>query len=83
MNEESGMEAIGDTYIKGHGVEINYDSAIHWYRKAAEFGSESACEKLAKIYSEGKFVTKNLSKAKAFREEAQRIRKYNGKIKKD
>ena len=36
------MFYIGNCYRRGDGVEKNIDEAIHWYKKAAEYGDEDA-----------------------------------------
>ena len=36
------MFYIGNCYRRGDGVDKNIDEAIHWYKKAAEYGDEDA-----------------------------------------
>ena len=43
------MFYIGNCYRRGDGVEKNIDEAIHWYKKAAEYGDEDAPKLLKEL----------------------------------
>jgi len=44
---------LGDCYKYGWGVEINYQVAVGWYKKAVEQGNEEAMQELGEIYLDG------------------------------
>ena len=50
---------LGVMYMKGQGVEQNYEEAANWLRKAAENRLPNAQYKLANLYTEGKGVPKD------------------------
>ncbi|KAG2201099.1 hypothetical protein INT47_010851 [Mucor saturninus] len=54
---------IGNMYKHGWGVEINYATAIEWYKKAADCDESRAQHALGKMYAEGKGVTQDWEKA--------------------
>lgn len=47
---------LGVMYMKGQGVEQDYEEAGKWLRKASEFGLPQAQYKLANLYTQGKGV---------------------------
>lgn len=51
---------LGIMYMKGQGVEQDYEKAGEWFRKASEQGLAVAMYKLAGLYTEGKGVPKDL-----------------------
>ena len=51
---------LGIMYMKGQGVEQDYEKAGEWFRKASEQGLAVAMYKLAELYTEGKGVPKDL-----------------------
>ena len=51
---------LGVMYMKGQGVEQDYEKAGEWFRKASEQGLAAAIYKLAGFYTEGKGVPKDL-----------------------
>ena len=51
---------LGVMYMKGQGVEQDYEKAGEWFRKASEQGLAVAMYKLAGLYSEGNGVPKDL-----------------------
>nr|WP_321532611.1 tetratricopeptide repeat protein [uncultured Desulfuromonas sp.] len=55
---------VANFYLRGDGVEINYQKAKYWYLKAAEQGSDYAQYELAVMYILGEGVEKNKQKAK-------------------
>jgi TPR repeat protein len=54
---------LGVMYMKGQGVEQNYEEAGKWLRKAAENRLPQAQYKLANLYTEGKGVPKDFESA--------------------
>ena len=54
---------LGVMYMKGQGVEQNYEEAGKWLRKAAENRLPQAQYKLANLYTEGKGVPKDYESA--------------------
>jgi len=51
---------LGVMYLKGQGVEQDYEKAGEWFRKASEQGLAVAMYKLAKLYTKGEGVPKDL-----------------------
>jgi len=51
---------LGVMYMKGQGVEQDYEKAGEWFRKASEQGLAVAMYKLAKLYTRGEGVPKDL-----------------------
>ena len=51
---------LGVMYMKGQGVEQDYEKAGEWFRKASEQGLAVAMYKLAGLYTEGNGVPKDL-----------------------
>ncbi len=51
---------LGVMYMKGQGVEQDYEKAGEWFRKASEQGLAVAMYKLAKLYTKGEGVPKDL-----------------------
>ncbi len=41
---------LGDSYFTGDGIDLNYEQAFVWYKKAAETGDDSAQFSLAEAY---------------------------------
>ncbi|MBI4005679.1 MAG: sel1 repeat family protein [Gammaproteobacteria bacterium] len=54
---------LGIMYLKGQGVEQNYEEAGKWLRKAAENRFPQAQYNLANLYTEGKGVPKDYETA--------------------
>ncbi len=59
-DDEIAQYYLGVMYMKGQGVEQNYEEASKWFRKASEQGLTVAMYKLAGLYTEGKGVPKDL-----------------------
>jgi TPR repeat protein len=57
---------LGVMYMKGQGVEQDFEAAGEWFRKASEQGLAVAMYKLAGLYTEGKGVPKDLEFAYAW-----------------
>ncbi len=51
---------LGVMYMKGQGVEQDYEQAGEWFRKSSEQGLAVAMYKLADLYSKGNGVPKDL-----------------------
>ncbi|SMN11049.1 hypothetical protein SPBRAN_1264 [uncultured Candidatus Thioglobus sp.] len=49
--------------MKGQGVQQDYESASHWFRLASQQGLAVAMHKLAKLYTSGDGVPKDLELA--------------------
>jgi TPR repeat protein len=54
---------LGEIYEGGVGVAVDYDSAIKWYRSAAEQDYAAAQRRLAYLYTQGLGADKNEAKA--------------------
>ena len=51
---------LGVMYMKGQGVEQDFDKAGEWFRKASEQGLAVAMYKLAGLYTKGEGVPKDM-----------------------
>jgi len=47
------MNSIGVMYQKGQGVPVDYREAMRWYKKAVEFGNETAPYNIGVLYERG------------------------------
>lgn len=54
---------LGDMYLKGDGIEQNYDEALRYLSLAAEVGNTVAQANLAYMYAKGIGVTQDYNKA--------------------
>ena len=61
--EPRAQYAIGLIYDKGKGVRQNKETAVNWYRKAAEGGLARAQYSMGMRYARGEGVTQNLREA--------------------
>lgn len=59
---------LGIFYLDGRGVPQDYPQAISWITKSAEQDYEEAQLKLIQLYTEGRYVSQNASKAKEWTE---------------
>ncbi len=59
-NDKIAQYYLGVMYMKGQGVEQDFEIAGEWFRKASEQGLAVAMFKLAELYTEGKGVPKDL-----------------------
>ena len=64
QGDTAAQNKVGYMYVKGKGVEQNYEQAFYWYRKAAEQGSARSMYYIAYMYDEGKGVSQD--KVQAF-----------------
>ena len=62
------MYNLGLMYDRGESVEKNFETALEWYRKAAEKHNSKALNMLGRIYELGDGVEKNLDLAAKFYE---------------
>jgi len=71
---------IGQLYMTGKGVPLDYTKAMYWFRKAAEQGDGFACGCIGHLYRFGKGVPQNNTEArKWFEKGASREDKYSKK----
>ena len=61
---------VGQIYMLGWGVDVNYKKAFEWYEKAAEQGSNKAQNNLGIMYQHGLGVDVNYKKAIEWYEKA-------------
>ena len=54
---------LGYCYECGLGVEIDYEKAVFWYKKAAELGNPIAQTNLGGCYEHGRGVPQDFEKA--------------------
>jgi len=59
-DDEIAQYYLGVMYMKGQGVEQDYEEAGEWFRKASEQGLSVAMYKLAGLYTKGQGVPKDL-----------------------
>jgi len=59
-DDEIAQYYLGVMYMKGQGVEQDYEKAGEWFRKASKQGLPVAMYKLAGLYTKGKGVPKDL-----------------------
>ena len=57
------MNSLGTCYLKGRGVEVDYQKALECYEEAAKWGSMYAQCNAAEMYRTGKEVEKNHKRA--------------------
>jgi len=70
-NHITAQRWLGEMYLQGHFVDINYDKASKWYSLAASEGDANSQYHLAELYQKGLGVEKNNATAiKWFREAA-------------
>lgn len=63
QGEPRAQYAIGLIYDKGKGVRQNKETAVNWYRKAAEGGLARAQYSMGMRYARGEGVTQDLREA--------------------
>ena len=67
------MNYVGEIYLKGLGIDPDYDLAQTWFKKAAEKGNNRAKINLGYMYEEGLGVDKDMTKALNLYREASGI----------
>ncbi len=65
-NHELAMYYLGIMYLKGQGVERDYETAARWFLKAATQAIPQAQFQLGNLYSEGKGVPRDYERAYAW-----------------
>lgn len=63
QGSNSAMTSLGTMFLRGDGVEQNYDTAIFWYQQAVAQGDFFAIEKLGDMYEQGLGTGSNMEKA--------------------
>lgn len=58
------MNALGQCYFNGYGVDKNTSKAIDWYQRGADLGDDEAQYQMGYFYQQGIGVHKNIAKAK-------------------
>lgn len=80
-NDAAAMRNIGHLYRRGLGTEQNYERAMHWYKRASEFGFERAQANVASMYLRGQGVDQDYVQAAEWFTKAARnghvIAQYN------
>ena len=56
--------ALGEMYLRGYGVSINYQEAVKWFRLAADQGDPFAQYNLGLMYQDGTGVNKDYQEAR-------------------
>jgi hypothetical protein len=64
QGDTAAQNKVGYMYVKGKGVEQNYEQAFYWYLKAAEQGHADAQMSIGHMYDEG--IGVSLDKVQAF-----------------
>lgn len=54
---------LGRMYLRGEGVDINYDKALHWFRRGITGGDAGSANGLGLMYLHGLKVSKDAAKA--------------------
>lgn len=63
QGDTAAQNKVGYMYVKGKGVEQNYEQAFYWYLKAAEQGHADAQYNIGIMYQFGEGVEQNLEQA--------------------
>ncbi len=72
------MNNVGNFYLKGQGVEQDYEIARQWYEEAIKGNNDYAYTHLGEIYENGWGVEVDLEKAAEFYETAVEFNAYKG-----
>jgi len=59
QGDANSQNRLGNAYLKGQGVPLNYAEAVRWYRKAADQGYALAQFDLAFMYYRGQGVPRD------------------------
>ena len=70
----------GRVYCSDIFVFKDYKKAFYWYQKAFNQGSKEAATKLGEMYEQGKYVSKDLNKAKECYDNTLKFASTNGNI---
>lgn len=63
QNDPAAMRNIGHLYRLGLGADVNYERALHWYKRASELGFARAQANVASMYLKGQGVPQNYVQA--------------------
>lgn len=69
-NDADAQLDLGNCYLRGWNVDIDYEKAVMWYKKAAENGSERAIYNLGLCYGDGLGVEQDIPRAFEFYKKA-------------
>lgn len=67
---------IGEYYLYGKGVSIDYKRAVECFKKSASQGNSFACEHLGDLYSKGKGVVRDIKEAVFWYRKSVKIGRY-------
>lgn len=72
-----GMKHLGDMYLHGRGVRVDYEEAAKWYRLAVQQGADyaPALKALGDMFSSGRGVPKSMAEALRLYGMASELRK--------
>ena len=62
-NDHRAMYALGSMYAAGHGVTMDLNEALKWFRKAASYGRPDAQYKIGVMYDRGLGLVRDYHKA--------------------
>jgi len=62
-NDPAAMRNIGHLYRLGLGTDVNYERALHWYKRASELGFARAQANVASMYLKGQGVAQDYVQA--------------------
>ncbi len=62
-NDPAAMRNIGHLYRLGLGTDVNYERALHWYKRASELGFARAQANVASMYLKGQGVPQDYVQA--------------------
>ncbi len=62
-NDPAAMRNIGHLYRRGLGTDVNYERALHWYKRSAELGFPRAQANVASMYLKGQGVPQDYVQA--------------------
>ncbi len=63
QNDPAAMRNIGHLHRRGLGTEQNYEKAMHWYKRASQFGFARAQANVASMYLRGQGVEQDYVQA--------------------
>ncbi len=69
-NDADAQLDLGNCYLRGWNVDIDYEKAVMWYKKAAANGSEKAIYNLGLCYGDGLGVEQEIPRAFEFYKQA-------------
>jgi uncharacterized protein len=63
LGSAKGMNALGNLYLNGTGVNVNIDSALYWYKRSLYAGYSGACLNLGNLYRAGNEAKQDFAEA--------------------